>query len=392
MDTYDLAIIGGGPAGSACALAAARAGLSVALFEAQATLCDKPCGEGLMPPGIDALRELGLHDLVLEGQPFAKLRYVLPGVDPLELALPSPGLAIDRPSLTRGLEGALRRASGVTRFFGHVNVERLSDADETAGFRIVSRAAAIQARVLVAADGLSGKSAAWLRGGSTVVTDRNSPRRAARLGVRARYAASGPLDAVEIHFSRGTEIYLTPLPQNRINVAVLVGGAPADAGGSDAILARALAEHPRAAGRLAARITAPEARALGFRTPRCVARAGTLLVGDAGGGIDPILGCGVTLALETGILAAEAARAIVSGDVSGAPERQYAREYRQRTQMRRMLATFLLTLSNRPALARGTLGLARRTPRMLGWVVNVAAGASARESARPRLVPNGQRS
>jgi len=385
-DTYDLAIIGGGPAGSACALAAARAGLSVALFEAQVTLCDKPCGEGLMPPGVDALRELGLHDLVLEGQPFAKLRYVLPGVDPLELALPSPGLALDRPSLTRGLEGALQRASGVTRFFGHVDVERLVGGDGTAGFRILSRAASIHARVLVPADGLSGKSAAWLRGGTAAITDRNRPRRAARLGVRARYGASGPLDAVEIHFSRGTEVYLTPLPQNRINVAVLVGGAPAVTGGSDAILARALAEHPRAASRLAHRITEPEARALGYAAPACVARAGTLLVGDAGGGIDPILGCGVTLALESGILAAQAARAIVSGDVSGGPERRYVREYKKRTQMRRALAAFLLALSNRPVLARGTLGLARVTPRTLSWLVNVATGSSAQEPVRSRLV------
>src|SRR6185436_14788508 len=42
---FDVAVIGAGPAGAAAALSAARAGLSVALFEPQAEL-DKPCGEG----------------------------------------------------------------------------------------------------------------------------------------------------------------------------------------------------------------------------------------------------------------------------------------------------------------------------------------------------------
>jgi flavin-dependent dehydrogenase len=145
-------------------------------------------------------------------------------------------------------------------------------------------------------------------------------------------------------------------------------------GGCESILARALAEHPHAASRLARRVTDPEARVLACRIPPLVAHEATFLVGDAGGGIDPILGCGVTLALESGILAAVAAQAIVRGDTSGEPERNYAKEYRRRTRMRRALAAFLLTLSKHPRLARGTFGLARLFPESFGALVNVAAG------------------
>ena len=65
---FDLAVIGAGPAGATCALSAARNGLHVALFEPQAGPIDKPCGEGIMPSGVDVLVELGLGRLANEGR------------------------------------------------------------------------------------------------------------------------------------------------------------------------------------------------------------------------------------------------------------------------------------------------------------------------------------
>ena len=76
---FDLAVLGGGPAGAAAALGAARAGLSVALFEPQTELADKPCGEGILPAGVAALRELGFDELVRRAAPLERLRYVLAG-------------------------------------------------------------------------------------------------------------------------------------------------------------------------------------------------------------------------------------------------------------------------------------------------------------------------
>ena len=58
MNQRDLLVIGGGPAGAAAAIVAARAGLNVTLFEKGPHGRDKVCGDGLTPRAVAALEEL----------------------------------------------------------------------------------------------------------------------------------------------------------------------------------------------------------------------------------------------------------------------------------------------------------------------------------------------
>src|SRR5882762_6321930 len=59
----DVLIVGGGPAGLASAIAAARQGLHVEVTDAMKPPIDKACGEGLMPDSLEALAAIGFNNL-----------------------------------------------------------------------------------------------------------------------------------------------------------------------------------------------------------------------------------------------------------------------------------------------------------------------------------------
>jgi menaquinone-9 beta-reductase len=61
MEHVDIAVIGGGPAGAATAIRAARAGAKVVVFEKGPYGRDKVCGDGLTPRAVGALQELGIE-------------------------------------------------------------------------------------------------------------------------------------------------------------------------------------------------------------------------------------------------------------------------------------------------------------------------------------------
>src|ERR1700739_3298115 len=57
---YDLAIAGGGPAGSAAAWQAAQTGARVVLLDKAEFPRDKPCGDGLTPRAVSFIQKMGL--------------------------------------------------------------------------------------------------------------------------------------------------------------------------------------------------------------------------------------------------------------------------------------------------------------------------------------------
>ena len=142
------------------------------------------------------------------------------------------------------------------------------------------------------------------------------------------------------------------------------------------VLRDALRRHPLAARRLGAQITPATSRQL--TTSTCAPVDGRcFFAGDAAGGVDPIVGCGVTVALTTGQAAGRAAAAMVSGLSEPFVQRDYAALVRRALARRRQLASALRATLVHPRLARGIARAAGRAPpALLRWAVAVAVGGA----------------
>src|ERR1700730_18248281 len=216
----DVAVVGAGPAGAATALFAARRGHRVIVIDKQAFPRDKPCGEGLMPGGRPALRELGLEDAgVASGAaPLEGIQFGLAKQPPVAVPFPAhdgeqAGLGIRRLTFDARLVDMLGHDSRI-QFCPHTEARHVRTGTDglTTG---ITAAGEVGARVVAVADGL--RSAFRHRLGWTV-----GPRPPHRYGIVAHWTMDGPVDPwVRITFDRGLEVYEGPVAGNQRMVGLL---------------------------------------------------------------------------------------------------------------------------------------------------------------------------
>ncbi|WP_127784036.1 geranylgeranyl reductase family protein [Rhodococcus sp. X156] len=311
----DVLVVGAGPAGSAAAAWAARAGTEVVLADAATFPRDKTCGDGLTPRAIAELDRLGLGEWVAAHGTNRGLRAAGFGQELLLPwpggSLPSHGSAVPRTELDDRIR-AVAVADGATELQGARAVDVVRDGSRVSGvcFRLADGAThEVSCRRLVVADGA--------RSSLGRVLGRQWHQETA-YGVAARsYVRSGRSDDewISSHLElRDAEHNLLsgygwvfPLGNGEVNLGV---GTLATAKRPAAVRLRALVDLYAEARRADWELEGPVRHVASALLPMGgavshVAGANWALIGDAAGCVNPLNGEGIDYGLETGRLVAD---------------------------------------------------------------------------------------
>lgn len=146
-DTWDLVVVGGGPAGSAAALRARqlRPEARVLLLDRSDFPRDKACGDGIAAHGRDELELLGVPDLIADYRPTQVLSVISPGGAAVSATAARYNQVVPRKVFDARLVDAARER-GV-----EVRRHKVRELTQSAGEVVLD--GEIRARTVVAADG-----------------------------------------------------------------------------------------------------------------------------------------------------------------------------------------------------------------------------------------------
>jgi flavin-dependent dehydrogenase len=334
VESTDVFVIGGGPAGLAAAIAARQQGFRVMVADGANPPIDKPCGEGLMPDGMTALDRLGITFRSKECHPLRGVRFLASGLT-ADAEFPARcGLGVRRTTLHRIMNE--RAQSLGIEFLWRTPVTAISTESVCLGNR------RIDAKWIIGADGGNSRVRRWANLDAYY-------RKDFRYAFRRHYRITPWSDRMEIYWGDRCQIYVAAVSDEQICVGLMSHD-------SKLRLDEALGGFPELDARVrsAGAASAERGELSVTRKLKRVCRANVALIGDASGTVDAVTGEGLSLAFGQALSLADCLR---EDNLD-----RYQREHRRLAVRPLLMAKLMLTLDGRPGLQRRTLQVFRRRP------------------------------
>jgi flavin-dependent dehydrogenase len=284
---------------------------------------EKPCGEGMMPDTLEALRALGVEIKPGEGLRFRGVCFVQEGTRVFADFPQGPGIGLRRPLLHERLV-ASAEACGV-----HLLWKTPVSSIDAGSVQLPC--GKIYARWIVGSDGQNSRVRRW---GGLASTKRNIRRYA----TRRHYRVKPWSNYMEIHWGNDFQAYVTPIGMEEVCIVVISKRA------QHASFDRSLRDLPELRERLGG--AELNGRERGAVTLMCslhkVQRGNVALVGDASGGVDAITGEGLRLTFRQ---AFALANAMAANDL-----KQYEQAHRELARRPMLMANLMLCLGSNPRI------------------------------------------
>jgi flavin-dependent dehydrogenase len=346
--SQDIFIVGGGPAGLATAILAAKHGLRVAVADHNRFPIDKVCGEGLMPDTLAALKTLGIDLSNREAIPFRGIRFRnADSGNYVEAEFgQSLGLGVRRTVVHAKL---VARAAelGVALLWG----SRVTlDGDG----RILCQGEPVDSKWVIGADGEASPFRKW------AALD-EARHEHIRFAARQHFQITPWTNFVEVYWARDCQITVAPIALEELCVAVtsrIPGLRFRDA----------LHRVPALAARLRDTIGSSKLRGAraASRRLRHVCRDRLALVGDASGSVDPLTGEGIGLAFKQ---AAALVEAITRNDLQA-----YQAAHDDISRAPRFMSRLMLMMDAHPNLRRRALSILASEPSLFTQLLQFNVG------------------
>jgi geranylgeranyl reductase family protein len=406
---HDVLIVGGGPSGSACAYWLAEAGWDVALVEKKVFPREKTCGDGLTPRAVRQIADMGLEASLTGAHRYQGLRAhaygkVLDLPWPEHPSFPSYGYVITRHDLDQIVNERAEKAGAAvwqgTEAIAPILADTPGSSTAAAGTSApldrgsVSSLPAcvgavvknkdsgqtreIRARYVVVADGANSRFGRMLGTGR----NRNQPM---GMALRGYYRSPGHDETfIESHLDiRDADRnvvpgygWIFPLGDGRVNVGVGLLSTDRRWKGvntshlMDAFVAWApkawelspeTCLGPPTGGKL------PMGLSVGpHRGPT------TLVIGDAGGSINPFNGEGIAYGYETGRLAAASLGEALSGDGELALAR-YEQRLEDAYGLYYRVARAFIKMISQPELMKVCVATGMHSESIMSWLLRIMA-------------------